>query len=152
MLRTSLLLALCSCTYQPGSYRDFRGEFAGPRSTIGCLDVAVALGSDRSADGVVLDYSIGNRCDRPVMVDLAAVTVMLDHTARSLAPYDPREELRALPIEARTTARESIEYQVPAAYAPTHAVCVDLTAIAEAPAGPPQRTCFESGRTAQVTP
>jgi hypothetical protein len=135
MLRLAVLCyALAGCAYQPGSFRYGAGPaaaFAGQRATIGCLDVEVARRPDRDA-GAVLQYRFGNRCNRPVEVDLHGVAVvgrLGDGRELLLAPYDPRLELRPARLGGRSSGGEAIAYPTPQ---PAARVCVDAASIVHA--------------------
>jgi hypothetical protein len=96
-----LSVALTACAYSPGSFRHFRHDFPGQRTTVGCLDLAVERRADLTTGGTVIAYEFGNRCDHPAVVDLAAVDVVGRTFAGDevkLAPFDPERELRALAI------------------------------------------------------
>lgn len=132
------LLALAACSpYRPGSFQ--RG--ATPTTAVvnlGCLDVAADSAPDPVAAWPVLDLRFGNRCDRPVPVDLRRLSVV-GQTAGgqqvALVPYDPGQVLRALPLEARTWGTERLHYRDRRDLAPVAAdviaVCVDLAGLDE---------------------
>jgi hypothetical protein len=146
MLRTAVLTtALAGCTaYQPGSFH--RGPapgvaFEGERATVGCLDVAISRRVDYDASAV-LQYRFGNRCNRPVEVDLQRVAVVGrfgDGNEVALAPYDPRLELRPVRVSGRRTGREAIAYPTPR---PATQVCVDAASLVHAE--PARWMCFGS--------
>lgn len=123
-------LAGCIKPYQPGSFASHEGAFTGKRVALGCLELAVSRQVDHEGAAVV-GYELGNRCDRPALVDLAHVTVHsrgTDGIETTLVPYDPRGELVPLRLPARHAGREAI------AYTPGDAmeICVDAAAIAGA--------------------
>jgi hypothetical protein len=125
------LLLAGGCGYRSGSFQGPSGRFAGEHVTVGCLDVGVAATSDVAAEGPVIAYDFGNRCDRAARIDFAAVVVRGRTSAGrelELAPYDPIGELRAARIEARRTGREVIEYRA-AGPDPVRMVCVDLDGL-----------------------
>jgi hypothetical protein len=127
VMLAALLLA-GGCGYSSGSFQGPTGRFAGEHVTVGCLDVGVSATSDAAAQGPVIAYQFGNRCDRPARVDLAAVVVRgrtSDGAELELAAYDPVGELRPATIEARMTGREVIEYHAVGTH-PVTMVCVDL--------------------------
>lgn len=143
MPRTVLLTsALVGCAYQPGSFMHGSGPeavFAGERVTVGCLDVAVARRLDHEA-GAVLQYRFGNRCNRPVQVDLRSAAVIgrfADGKEVALAPYDPRFEMRPLRLDGRLSGGEAIAYPTPQ---PVTQICVDAATIAGAQ--PARWMCF----------
>lgn len=127
----ALILLAGGCGYSSGSFQGPTGRFAGEHVTVGCLDVGVAATADLAAEGPVIAYDFGNRCDRAARVDFAAVVVR-GRTAGGdeleLAPYDPDGELRPERIEARRTGREVIEYRS-AGTDPVQLVCVDLDGL-----------------------
>lgn len=153
MLRLTALGLLVGCAYQPGSFH-YRGATAwdtGQRATVGCLDIAVARRADRDASAVV-DYRFGNRCTRPVAVDLARVAVVAryaDGTEAALEPYDPKRELRPTPLDGRLAGGEALAY--PSARGATQ-ICVDAASLVHA--DQPHWMCFASQpeAVAEVTP
>ena len=153
-MRVAVLLivatVIAACAYRPGSYQAPAREFAGQRTTIGCLDLAV----DRRADhgsSAVLGYTFGNRCDRPATVDLAWVQVIGRTSGGAeiaLAPYDPKRQLKPLQIDGRTTGTEAIAYPAPETLGQ---VCVDVASIAQQ--RPARWLCFGNPEAiAMVTP
>jgi hypothetical protein len=122
------------------------GSFPGEHVTVGCLDVAVAPYHDAAAEGPVIAYEFGNRCDRPARVDLTAVVVRgrtVSGEEVALAPYDPAGELRAARLEARRIGREVIEYQ---ASEPLALICADVGAL-DGGRGGSREVCLEAGGT-----
>jgi hypothetical protein len=139
-------LGVAGCGYRAGSFHGPRGEFAGDRVTVGCLDVAVAPFHDAAAEGTAIVYEFGNRCDRPARVDLGAVSVhgrTADGRDVTLEPFDPLGELRVARLEARRTGREVIEYAAPAADA-LLLVCADVGTL-DGGAGTSQEICVTAG-------
>lgn len=143
MLRIAISLgALAGCAYQPSSFRYGAGpgaEFAGERATVGCLDVAVARRFD-FASKAVLQYRFGNRCNRPVQVDLGRAAVVgrfADGREITLAPYDPELEVRPVRLAGRLAGGESLAYPTPS---PITQICVDAASIARA--RPARWMCF----------
>jgi hypothetical protein len=131
---------LASCAYHPSSFESDLQRFPGWRATAGCLDVAV----DRRADAgghVVLAYAFGNRCDTPVIVDLAGATVIGrgPNGTRALAAYDPRGEVAARWLDGRAVGREVLAYEAGASLAD---VCVDVSSMAHVEGS--QWLCFDS--------
>jgi hypothetical protein len=113
MIRLVALAALASCAYDAGSFVADGVPFTGHGSTVGCIDIAVALGTDRVATGVVVDYTFANRCARAVAIDLSsirAVAINIDVTTTPLTTFDPRGELRPLWLDGGAVGHESIEY------------------------------------------
>src|SRR5262245_7176995 len=106
-------VALAGCAYTAGSFADYRGDFAGERVALPCLDLAVVVRRD-ALEGPVVAYDVGNRCEHAVTVDLVSVRVIArdgDGHEVPLAPYDPRHELAVLPLAASWMAHEAIEYR-----------------------------------------
>jgi hypothetical protein len=123
-------LALGGCAYQPDSFVHARQPFDGVQLTIDCLDLSVGRGTYPSATSNVVAYWFGNRCDTPVVVDLASARVVgmaTDGSAIDLQAFDPLRELRLLRLDARAVGHESIDY--PSALA-LSSVCVDAATIA----------------------
>lgn len=119
------------CSYHAGSFADTTGPFPGPHIALPCLDLAAALVHGTPAPGPVIQYSFGNRCRHSVAVDLGAVRV----TARratgevvALRPYDPRHEIRALPLDGLLSGREQISYVAPQPMR-VISICVDASAM-----------------------
>jgi hypothetical protein len=138
MLRTAVLASvLAGCAYQPGSFTSGPGPtavFAGQRATIDCLDVAVARRPDHDGSAV-LQYRFGNRCNRPVTVDLARVAVVArfaDGAEEALAPYDPDQEIRPAQLAGRGSGGEALAYSTARRAAQ---VCADLSSIVPPAAG-----------------
>lgn len=96
----------------------------------------------RSSDDVRLVYEIGNRCMRPVDVDLSAVRV--SGGIGAMSPFDasdPRRELRPARLDGRGSLTEVIAYATSDRVPPR--VCVELDALtAGAPAEP---VCLDAG-------
>ncbi len=139
--------AACA-TYRPGSF-DMSGEpMLGERTTAGCLDLAVDVARDAVATGPVVQYSFGNRCDRASTIDLGNVRVT-GRTASgeevTMVAYDPYNDIKPLPLDARAFGRERIEYRTSRDFSgDVIAVCVAIGAIggdASASAAPLQTAC-----------
>ena len=146
-----LAAALVACGYQPGSFHYPEALVAGQHATVGCLDLSIGI-RQRTPRAAVIDYDFGNRCDHPSVVDLAAVRVIgrtADGREVSLAAYDPNGELRALPLDGRSTGHEAIAYE--SEKSPVAQICIDAAAIAHADR---QWMCFAAppARIAEVTP
>ena len=124
-----VLAATAGCSYRAGSFSALGHDFAGQRVSLGCIDLAVARRPDGPL-GAVLAYDIGNRCDTPVWLDLASPPVIgqVDNADIDLVAYDPRAELRRLPLDGRALATETIEYRARVAV-PFDDVCVDAGRI-----------------------
>ena len=112
VLMLSIPLA-SACAYAPDSFSGPQASFPGARATVGCLDVSIAVTDAHHRDPVVR-YTVGNRCDHTTIIDLSAIRVqpadgrLGDHV---LLPFDPQQEMRPLPIEARSVISEQIEYR-----------------------------------------
>jgi hypothetical protein len=125
----------CVATYKPGSFRAGGEAFEGARSTIGCLDVAVAYVPSAVAVGPVAHFRIGNRCEQPTLVDLAAVRVTArfsDGSVRPMRPYDPEGVIVPMWLDARRLASEHLEYLPLGGAAPTAVATTDDEAWPEA--------------------
>lgn len=123
-------LALGGCAYQPDSFSHARQPFDGVQVTIDCLDLAVKHEPYANTSSNVVSYWFGNRCDFPVVVDLASARVLgmaTDGSAIDLHAFDPLREIRVLRLDARAVGREAIDY--PSATA-LNTVCVDAATIA----------------------
>lgn len=121
------LCVLAGCAYKPGSFEFAGKRFAGMRTVVGCLDVAIDRRQDlvtpvvadgrqdvESSAAAVLGYEFGNRCDKPELVDLALVDVVgrtADGNEHHLVPYDPGGEVRSLTIDGRFGGSEALAYQ-----------------------------------------
>jgi len=130
-LSIAVAAVAAGCSYSSGSFSDRAGLFPGPQVILPCLDLAVALVHSGSAAGPVIQYSFGNRCRRSVTVDIGAARVTARDASGSrvvLRPYDPRAEIRPLPLDALMSGREQILYR---GEAPMSAIsiCVDVAAI-----------------------
>lgn len=115
LARIAVPLGLIGCqSYSPGSFTHAGAPFTGQMLTIECLDLGVASDPDPIVAGPVVAYQFGNRCDRAVEVDLAAVRATgrtADGREVALVAYDPYRTLRALRLEARSSGRERLEYR-----------------------------------------
>lgn len=129
-LLTAMLVA-AGCCYHAGSFADTAGPFPGPRFALPCLDLSVALVHSAPAAGPVVQYSFGNRCRRSVTVDLAAARVTARATTGevvTLHPYDPRREIRALPLDGLLSGREQIFYLGPQPMSAI-SICIDASSV-----------------------
>ena len=110
----SVVLLAAACTYTAGSFADVRGPFPGKQVTVGCIDLAIARTLDPAVYDPILAYSFGNHCHRPATVDLASVRVRATYTGGGIDyevhAYDPKQEIRPLPIDGLAAGREKIEY------------------------------------------
>ncbi|HEY1556036.1 MAG TPA: hypothetical protein VGF94_14460 [Kofleriaceae bacterium] len=116
------------CWYPANSFENGNTPFPGKRVQLVCLDASVTLVQDARASGYVLAYSFGNRCSHATIVDLPAVRVIGRDAGGAnspLRPYDPDDELRALPIDGGWRGYEEIEYSSREAPA-WRDVCADL--------------------------
>lgn len=130
-LSIAVAAVVTGCSYSSGSFSDRAGLFPGPQVILPCLDLAVALVHSGSAAGPVIQYSFGNRCRRSVTVDIGAARVSARDASGArvvLRPYDPRAEIRPLPIDALMSGREQILYQS-ATRLSAISICVDVDAI-----------------------
>jgi hypothetical protein len=135
-------VVLSGCAYQPGSFHSAMQSFVGEQATIGCLDLAIDRRPDLPSGDAVISYAFGNRCDHPVIVDLATASVV-GRTAEGkelqLAAYDPRHEISMLRIDGRAVGTEAISYVSDSAL---REICVDAASIARA--APVQWMCLAS--------
>lgn len=138
-MRTAVLLALAGCYV--GNYQDLGRPFVGTRSSVGCLDVAVALTDDDLAHSPVVSYQFGNHCSAGTLVDLGAVHVVAGDQRVALAPIDPRHEIQPMHLDAWSSGDERIAYAPETGAAPT-VVCVDLGRLDADHPGPPAWTCL----------
>lgn len=145
-LAGALASALVACAaYRPGTFQ----QSASPGTAVvetGCLDVAASLTDDAVAAWPVVDLQFGNRCDRPVPVDLRAIAAFghaRDGALVHLVAYDPLAELRSLPLEARSRGGELLQYRDRRDLAVVGPdvidVCLELGALGGAA---PQVRCF----------
>jgi hypothetical protein len=131
-LTVAAALAFTGCGgYQPGSLTV--GHPAGEVRRVGCLDIAVEPVHDAEAVGPVAGITFANRCDAAVRVDLAsirAVGELADGRRARLAMFDPDDVVRPGELEARRSARENIEFQLPEAIETVPArLCLDLAGV-----------------------
>lgn len=117
-----------ACAYAPGSFSSHPRSFPGVRATVGCLDVAASLTVGTIQQGPVIQYTVGNRCDRVTIVDFSAVSARSSAKPTlgpTMTPFDPQRELRPLMMESRSVISEQIEYRHTATPV-SHAICVDV--------------------------
>ncbi len=134
-------LSLGGCAYRADSFSYAHDSFRGVKMTVDCLDVAIDHEARRLTSKNVITYAFGNRCDDPVVVDLASVRVFgraSDGTELQLFAFDPSHEIRVMRIDGRAVGREAIEY--PSKQTLT-SMCVDAGSIAHSPV--PRWVCFE---------
>ncbi len=127
-------IAIPACAYQPGSFRSDIQEFPGQHSTAGCVDLAVERRADLPDGGIVLSYAFGNRCEEPVLVDLAAVRVFgraPDGAVIQLSAYDPRREIEPRYLDGAAVGHETVSYLREDTFVD---VCVDSASVVHAPA------------------
>lgn len=107
-------LALSACVaYQPGTLQRTATSNTAV-AEVGCLDLAAEVTTDVVAAWPVVDLRFGNRCARPVPVDLGAIAAFgrtAAGTTVRLVPFDPERALRSLPLEARTQGGERLQYR-----------------------------------------
>jgi hypothetical protein len=134
-------LTLGGCAYQPDSFSHSPPPYDGVYVTVRCLDLAIRQRADPAPTSNVVEYRFGNRCDAPVILDLAAARVYgeKDGTATDLMPFDPFHELRELQLDARAVGEELIDYPSGDAL---DDVCVDAASIAHV--YPPRWICFHN--------
>lgn len=114
--------------------------------------MAVESREDTEAEGPVVRYVFGNRCDAPVVVDLAAIKATVryrdGHESR-MAVFDPRGVIKPGVLEAHTRGWEVLEYQPidPADEgAIAEVLCLDLSRVdRDQPRPRPVSACVEIG-------
>jgi hypothetical protein len=119
-------LALTSC--YAGNFQTLTSPFVGTHAQVGCLDVAVALTDDAKAPAPIVAYQFGNRCAHQTIVDFTAVHVFVTGAGGShieLHPYDPKQEIRPMQLDAFTSGDERIAYNA-LWMSPPVGVCIDL--------------------------
>jgi hypothetical protein len=114
---SSLLCCSCVAYHQPGALA--HATVRGP------LEVSVRriFASDIPVGGVVLEYRFGNLVDHAVPVDLRELRVEIGGHSADL--YDPRQEVRELPLAPRGEGSERLLY-LAWGNAETSEVCVYL--------------------------
>jgi hypothetical protein len=138
------VVVISGCSYKAGSFAYPTTTFAGQRTTVGCLDIAINRRADQF-ESAILDYSFGNRCDDPVVIDLLKVNVVgrtLSGDEIALAPYDPRFEITVEKLDAAVAGREALAYPYPDPSSGFTQVCVDAASLV--PGQAPQWMCFAS--------
>lgn len=117
-------VAIAGCSYHPGSFRDREGPWSGTRVSSGCLDLAVS--STEVIDGSpVIAYSVGNRCDHKIDIDLGRLHVVARDShgvATPLVAFDPRGELGPTELNALWSGHAQIAYR--GAPVQSTAICV----------------------------
>lgn len=156
-MRSRHILALVlfsACGYHAGSFEHPLADFDGPRRTVGCIDVSIAPYADSSTQGPAAAYTLGNRCDAPVLVDLrvAARVRYADGSSVKVRARDPGGEIHKVYLEARSVGREYIEYAVPAdAPADPEELCLDVAKLdAAAPRRDPSIVCIPDLRSTKL--
>lgn len=99
-------------TYQPGAFAHHSTAFTGEQATVGCLDLAVSRRDDYDKSAV-LAYKFGNRCEYPQIINLGGARVIGRDVAggeHALRPFDPKYQIRPLPVDARLVGSETIAY------------------------------------------
>ncbi|MFT3695021.1 MAG: hypothetical protein QM831_17925 [Kofleriaceae bacterium] len=121
------LLLLASCSYDAGSFHSLTSTFPGERVTVGCLDLALDRPHEPEAQGPVVHYSFGNRCDHPVTVDFQSLVVRARN--RAITPFDPNHEIAPKTLETRAFGSEEIEYTA----LPGDQLCIDVGSLIAEP-------------------
>jgi hypothetical protein len=135
-----LVVIVAACSYR-GTLPAWGTHVAFP-----CVDLAVAEAHDARARDPVIAYAFGNRCDHRVTIDFTSLRVVArDVGGRevALAPYDPRHEIRPLPLPGRMQGSERIEYDAPEPIAIAQ-LCVDVGRFAPGDGGE-RWTCIAAG-------
>jgi hypothetical protein len=112
---------------------------------------------DTVAEGPVVRYVFGNRCDAPVVVDLAAIKATVhyrDGREARMNVFDPEGVIEPGVLEAHTRGWEVLEYQ-PTDPADLDAVadmlCLDLSRVdRDQPRPQPASTCVAIGSLRRV--
>jgi hypothetical protein len=120
---------LTGCAYQANTFQSGEQRFEGRKTTVGCLDLAMARRADLE-DRAVVAYAFGNRCEEPAIVDLATALVIgrTADKAVPLTPFDPLHEIIPLQLDGRGVGGEAIAYSGD----PPQDICVDPGSIAHA--------------------
>jgi hypothetical protein len=135
-----VFIVVAGCAYKAGSYGYMSNGFPGQRVTVGCLDLSVSRLAD-TADGAVLQYQFGNRCDRAARVVLPVMTKgrTSDGQEKALVAYDPDGEIVPRELDGRSFGSETIEYRAESGD-PVAEVCIDVARIVEITT--PRWLCF----------
>lgn len=140
----ALLASGCGSTYERLDAEALARQH--PWATVvrlGCLDLGVHLARHPSVPRgfTVVQYELGNRCDRPLRIDLSAVRVRArypDGVEVALDRHDPRREVRPATLELRSRAFEALAYSPPAPQSvEAPVVCLTLGGVIEATAETP---------------
>ncbi len=133
-----LVVLVAACAYRGGT-GDVYAKLPGTHVAFPCVELAISQVRDAVARQPVIQYAFGNRCDHRVMIDFTALRVVAnDATGREvpLVPYDPRHELRPLPLPGGFAGGERIEYDAPGGERIELAqVCVDVGHFAPSDGG-----------------
>ena len=128
---------LAGCAYQASTFQSGEQRFEGRKTTVGCLDLAMARRADIE-DRAVVAYAFGNRCEEPAIVDLASASVLGRHgdKAVALTPFDPLHEIVPMELDGRGVGGEAIAYtgEIP------QDICIDPGSIAHS--GPSTWLCL----------
>jgi hypothetical protein len=111
-VRIALVVALAGC---PAPYRS--GDLAHAVA-LDCVDVDLQTERVAPAAGIVVDWRLGNHCERAVRIDVsrARLFAVTDEAPRvELHAYDPRHEIIGKWLAAGAIVSEAIEYLPPAA-------------------------------------
>ncbi len=141
----AIALTLAACAYRGGSFSHSWASFEGKRVTVGCIDAAVAPWQDATARGPVAAFSLGNRCDAAVTVDLVrpAMLRFADGTWAMVRARDPEVEIRPRRLDARFAGREFVEFERPLHRGEPTELCLDLSHLdVEAPSPRPLVVCI----------
>ena len=98
--------------------------------TSGCLDLAVASSEEADVNDPVVAYSLGNRCDHRLEVDLATIRVVGRDASgheNKLVAFDPRGELQPTTLNALWSGRAKISYR--GAPVGLTSICVDVGSV-----------------------
>lgn len=119
--------------------------------------MAVESRVDRDADGPIVRFVFGNRCDAPVVVDLAAIDATVryrDGREGRMQVFDPRGVVKPGLLEAHTRGTEVLEYTPVDSddqAAGARELCLDLTRVdRDQPDPKPVATCLQIGSAYRV--
>ena len=134
-------IACCGCAYKADTFSYASRPFRGVYVSVNCLDFGIERRTSGDSKNVI-GYQFGNRCDTPVVVDLASATVygdVGDGSPVQLFAFDPFNEIRSLELDARAVGREAIEYP---SEIDIHRLCVDAASITHV--SPARWVCFNN--------
>jgi hypothetical protein len=133
-----LVVLVAACAYR-GDYRAYYASLPGTHVALPCVELAMARVHDARAHDPVIGYAFGNTCPHRVMIDFTSLRVVARDAYRRevpLVPYDPRHEIRPLPLPAGFSGGERIEYDAPEGqHVELAELCVDVSRFAAGEGG-----------------